>query len=297
MPFAAAFLLKDPKKVRLLGKEISAIADRHTLVRGAEILLRAEQALRGPLGQELIYDLIEAGVLLKRQPATSIDGYLFSIDSSAIHDFIEKEAIAAEAIRLLEHRFKEDCPISVSFAATVPEGFEAASEGFEEIYPALIRIAASATQQLWIVNPFVDEYGAESLLPSLIGAAKCGVEIRILGRQVFDPSKQIFEKGVGTILSEFHKNDLLGSIQLRDLFLQDENGRQIYGLHTKMMIADATMAYIGSANLTKHSLRSNYELGVILRGKGILPLLSITNKLWDVSTVINLEPFIAECAR
>src|SRR5690606_12557977 len=146
---------------------------------------------------------------------------------------------------------------------TVPDTYADAAEGFEEIYPALIRIAAEETHDLWIINPFFDIYGAQSLIPSLIGAAKNGVNIHILGSRICDPQDQGFDPSVGCIASAFVKKDLVNKIEIRDFFRQDESGRLIYGLHSKMMMADKLIAYIGSANITKHSLRSNFEIGVI----------------------------------
>jgi phosphatidylserine/phosphatidylglycerophosphate/cardiolipin synthase-like enzyme len=287
MSFEVAFRLKDPNAVRQLERIVCTIADHHELIRGTDILWKVEQALGRPIGAGIVYDLVAGGVLIKHRPSKSIEDYLFEVDNSKAVEYFNKEAIAAEIIQYLDKKSATASSFSITFVATVPDAFVEAAEGFEEIYPTLIRIAAEATQELWIVNPFFDEYGAQYLLPSLIGAAKNGVRIRILGRHIYDPTQQGFDKAIGCIATEFFKENLIGNIEIRDFFRQDESGRYIYGLHTKMMIADASMAYLGSANLTRHSLRSNFEIGVILRGKGIEPLLSITNALWSESTVID----------
>jgi HKD family nuclease len=294
MSFEAAFRLKDPDAVRQLEDVVRTIADNHELIRGTDILWKVEQALGRPIGAGIVYDLVEGGVLIKRRPSKSIEDYLFEVDCSKAEEYFNKEAFAAEVIQQLDKKSSSASSLSITFAATVPDAFVDAAEGFEEIYPALVRIAAEAINELWIVNPFFDEYGAQCLLPSLIGAAKNGVGIRILGRRIYDPTEQGFDKAVGCIVSEFFKEDLIGNIEIRDFFRQDEAGRLVYGLHTKMMIADSSMAYIGSANLTRHSLRSNFEIGVILRGKGIAPLLSITNALWSESTIIDPKLFTDE---
>jgi hypothetical protein len=289
MSFEVAFRLKDPDAVRLLERVVRTIADRHELIRGTDILWRAEQALGRPIGSGIVYDLIEGGVLIKLHPSISIEDYLFEVDCSRAEEYFNKEAFAAEVIQYLDKKSVATSTLSIAFAVTVPDAFIEAAEGFEEIYPALVRIAAEATHDLWIVNPFFDEYGARCLLPSLTGAAKNGVRIRILGRRIFNPPDKGFDKAVGCIASEFLKEDLINNIEIRDFFRQDISGRFVYGLHTKLMIADASMAYLGSANLTRHSLRSNFEIGVILRGKGIEPLLSITNSLWRDSNQIDLS--------
>lgn len=287
MPFEAAFRLKDPHVLRLLEKTIIKIADEHLVIRGTDILWRIEQDIGRPIGTGIIYDLIEGGVLIKRRSSKSIEDYIFEVEREKIEEYFDKEVMAAEIIQNLDKKISATSSLSISFAATVPDIYVDAAAGFEEIYPALIRIAAEATHDLWIVNPFFDEYGAQYLIPSLIGAAKNGVNIRILGRHICNPQDQEFDKSVECISSTFFKEDLINRIEIRDFFRQDESGRLIYGLHTKMMIADENMAYIGSANITRHSLRNNFEIGVILKGKGIEPLLAITSALWAQSTIID----------
>lgn len=287
MSFEAALRLKDPHALRLLEKTILKIADQHLVIRGTDIFWRIEQDIGQPIGTGIIYDLIEGGVLIKRRSSKSIEDYVFEVEREKIEEYFDKEVMAAEIIQSLEKKISATSSLSISFAATVPDIYADAAEGFEEIYPALIRIAAEATHDLWIVNPFFDEYGAQYLIPSLIGAAKNGVNIRLLGRHICNPKDQEFDKSVGCISSEFSKEDLINRIEIRDFFRQDDSGRLIYGLHTKMMIADEHMAYIGSANITRHSLRSNFEIGVILKGKGIEPLLAITRALWAQSTSID----------
>jgi phosphatidylserine/phosphatidylglycerophosphate/cardiolipin synthase-like enzyme len=287
MSFEAAVRLKDPNVVRLLEKTILKIADQCLLIRGTDILWRIEQDIGRPIGAGIIYDLIEGGVLVKRRSSKSIEDYLFEVECKKIQEYFDKEVMAAEIIQILDKKTSAASSLSISFAATVPDTYADAAEGFEEIYPALIRIAAEATHDLWIINPFFDIYGAQSLIPSLIGAAKNGVNIHILGRRICDPQDQGFDPSVGCIASAFVKKDLVNKIEIRDFFRQDESGRLIYGLHSKMMIADKLIAYIGSANITKHSLRSNFEIGVILKGRGIEPLLTITGALWSESTIID----------
>ena len=46
-------------------------------------------------------------------------------------------------------------------------------------------------------------------------------------------------------------------------YLCEKQGRtQMYQLHAKMVLADASMAYVGSANFTDTSLHYNFELGL-----------------------------------
>jgi len=291
MAFETAFRFKDPDAVRKAEKALLSLAERGLLIRGADIVsgVRREAAL--PVSSGLLYELIAGGAIVIRHPANSIEDYLFDVDLNAAGEFFQRESFAAEVVRQYEQRRPAAKPLGISYAVTVPLEFPNAAEGFEEIEPALMRLAAEADRDLWIVNPFFDEYGAQRLLPSMIGAAKSGTNIWILGRQLGSASGPESNTAVKEIASAFIAEDLAMMIEIRDFYRQDEQGRQVYALHTKMMIADNSIAYIGSANLTKHCLRNNFELGVILRGEGVRPLSELTRSMWHEAESINLNEF------
>ena len=53
---------------------------------------------------------------------------------------------------------------------------------------------------------------------------------------------------------------------------RQNDGQGRYGsLHVKCAVADASLLFISSANLTGHALSLNMELGVLIRG-GLLPV-------------------------
>lgn len=54
-------------------------------------------------------------------------------------------------------------------------------------------------------------------------------------------------------------------------YLCEKQGKsQMYQLHAKMILADTTMAYLGSANFTDTSLHYNFELGLYLEDRDVL---------------------------
>ena len=54
-------------------------------------------------------------------------------------------------------------------------------------------------------------------------------------------------------------------------YLCEKQGKtQMYQLHAKMILADATMAYLGSANFTDTSLHYNFELGLYLEDRNMI---------------------------
>jgi phosphatidylserine/phosphatidylglycerophosphate/cardiolipin synthase-like enzyme len=113
--------------------------------------------------------------------------------------------------------------------------------------------------------------------------------VKILGRDIHKPSGRDAPSPVEIFAEAFADNDLSPHLEIRDFFRKDSKGNQIYALHTKMMIADEIFAYIGSANLTKHSLRNNFEIGVVLKGGKVSSLADIAKKIWANATVVNFD--------
>lgn len=289
MVYEIASRLKDPDLVRKVEATVKSFEENASFIRGSDILHRLEQEYHIAANPAILYDLIHAGILIKQTPAQNIEDYLLKIDFSKVPSFFMTEIFAAAVIRDYEKKNLSANSLEIAFAATIPKKFNNSYTEFDEIYPTLIRIAAAAKHDLWIINPFFDEYGAKYLLPSLIGAAKNEVMIRILGREICSESEQDFIKPIKCIADEFAKEGLSPYLEIRDFYQTDENRNQIYALHTKMMIADENIAYIGSANLTRHSLKNNFEIGVILKGAGVRPLVDLTTYVWDNSAHVDLD--------
>jgi HKD family nuclease len=289
MVYEVAARLKDPVAVKNVEKILKSLRKDSLIIRGAEILDKLEHECPEAANPAILYDLMHIGVLIKESAATSIEDYHFKIDFSKMLSIFRKEIFAAEVIQDFEKRNFSETFLEISYAATIPPKFNNGKFEFNEIYPTLIRIVATAKQDLWIVNPFFDDYGAKYLLPSLIGAAKNGVMIRILGREICVGSEHEFIKPIEFIADEFANEDLSHHLEIRDFYQTDMKGNQIYALHTKMMIADKNVAYIGSANLTKHSLKNNFEIGVILKGDGVRPLVDLTAHVWDNATHVDFD--------
>ncbi|WAC05332.1 MAG: phospholipase D-like domain-containing protein [Methanoregula sp.] len=289
MVYEIATRLKDPVAVSKVEKLLKSMQKGSLIIRGTDILDKLEHSCPEAANPAMLYDLMHAGVLKKESAAASIEDYHFKFDFRRLSSIFQKEIFAAEVIRDFERRNISENSLEISYAATIPPKFSISNFEIKEIYPSLIRIIAAANHNLWIINPFFDEYGAKKLLPSLVGAAKNGITIRILGREICRGSEHEFIKPIEYIAAEFSDENLSEHLEIRDFYHMDKKGNQIYALHTKMMIADDMFAYIGSANLTKHSLKNNFEIGVILKGPGVKPLVGLTVHVWDNSSHVDLD--------
>ena len=66
-------------------------------------------------------------------------------------------------------------------------------------------------------------------------------------------------------------------------YLHERQARaQMFQLHAKMILSDASLAYVGSANFTDTSLHYNFELGVVSADRLLIERLhALFDHLWD----------------
>lgn len=285
MKYDLALILKSKKRVSEVKKHLILIFSENNIIKGSQIIDLLRGYCTASERESILYSLKENGILLNVKPAPSIHDYQFKLNSKDIDLFFTCEENAAEVLEKYLERTCEPDENVVSFVSTVPSEFLALSKKTDQIEPALIRLISKATKTLWIVNPFFDKFGATIILDALLGAAKQGVHIKIMSRDYLENPNQ--KESLQYIASEFEKNGLLESLEYRDLFLRSENGKQIYALHSKLLVSDLS-AYIGSANLTEHSMRNNFELGVIIYGTSILPVIDLVEKMWNYATRVKI---------
>jgi putative cardiolipin synthase len=146
-------------------------------------------------------------------------------------------------------------PADPSFSSVTPTRF-----GMEWLMPSLGRLIKQAENEIIILNPFFEK----------------DVEVKIITRYLHDPSSHN-----RSVVEEFTDICRERGIPLQNLTLLDytiwdeetditdqkqdgENPK--FTLHAKLLIADQTRAYLGSANVTDYGFERYLEIGAILDG-------------------------------
>jgi hypothetical protein len=138
-------------------------------------------------------------------------------------------------------------------------------------------VLAAANMRLRIASPFIEASGLGPLAPWLRPAADRGVELVLLNR---DPGGSPTAAAARDALQR-----LFGArFRIASYHITAE-GRQLLSLHAKLVIADENVAYVGSAEIRRHSLELNFELGVLVCGVAVPGLV----KLFDA--IATLRPF------
>lgn len=140
------------------------------------------------------------------------------------------------------------------------------------IFYSLMEIISSANKRIWITSPYF--IPGESLMDSLIIAAKSGVEIKILVPGISD------SKMVNAAARSYYSELLQHGVRI---FLYGKGF-----VHAKTMLADDNLSIVGSANMDYRSFDLNFEVNAILYSEKITTQLSAAfeNDLKD-STEIN----------
>src|SRR5262245_18387168 len=135
--------------------------------------------------------------------------------------------------------------------------------GFLDTSSAFLRIAQSANKRLIVMIPFIDPSGFK-WLQRVFAGARPEVEKILILREL---SKYAADISV-------HHQDWLAALKVRiedyHLAHEPESGRKLANetFHAKVLLADETLAYVGSANLLWSSEAASLEAGVVIEGDG-----------------------------
>ena len=150
------------------------------------------------------------------------------------------------------------------FADLSPSDFE-----MRRLTSALLGLCRDARETLTVVSPYLESGGIEWLLPGIEGAIQRGVDVTVVSREL--------ESGEPNMAALSDLFDLAGGdngeLQVYDYYEADPDSRQpLYTLHSKVLIADADRAYVGSANFTTYGFTQNLEVGVVVEGPQVKQL-------------------------
>lgn len=120
------------------------------------------------------------------------------------------------------------------------------------------RLLESARKSIKIFSPYVD-----NSFTGMAQAAQAPIQVVTTLRDSKMKSSPVLERFATTR-------------PLAVRYLCEKQGKtQMYQLHAKMILADAAMAYLGSANFTDTSLHYNFELGLYTEDRDVIGRLHV----------------------
>lgn len=285
--------MKSADEIEALQEKMRSLAKKNALVSGREIIKSAEGILDKKLHVPLLYLLKNEKVIITEEAASAVEDYLFTFDLKSLETYFEEQKLGAKVLSEAEEYAVPKKDDFVEIVATLPPViiFGEKIQQIEPIDPAIKRLIISAENALWIVNPFFDVFGTASILPALASTASRGAEIKIVTREIFEKEKNwSLLNSLKLLISKFEEEKIIHKLEIRDFFKRSgTTRRQIYALHSKLVLSDESACYIGSANVTEAGLKSNFEIGVVIRGKKVKPIAELVNKLWENSKSVALN--------
>jgi phosphatidylserine/phosphatidylglycerophosphate/cardiolipin synthase-like enzyme len=153
-------------------------------------------------------------------------------------------------------------PLPPSFLAEHLAGSPGRPGGYLPTSEAFLRVARAAKRRIVVLTPFIDRNGF-GWLRGLLGAVDPGVERIIVLREV---------ERLAIELSVEHR-DWLEEMRVKvfDYHLPHPRGARVLPIetfHAKIVVADDTVAYVGSANVLGSGDGTSLEAGVLVDGRG-----------------------------
>lgn len=232
--------------------------DARTLTAAAGLSVAEEQG-----AEQLLRSLAAAGLA---EPADN--GYRVT---AAVHVELAGAATSLAAIDFYQSEIHED-ETAAQVVLTRPShatelearlmerGWRtAAIEPTERAFMSLVR---QARRRLVVMTPFLDERGAE-WLQELLKPLPASVALTLVLRSLEDRSRSDYPLGFNLLADWLAERGVTVVNYSRQHI--PRQGRETF--HAKVILADTTLAYVGSVNLTQASRDYSMELGVVLRGR------------------------------
>jgi phosphatidylserine/phosphatidylglycerophosphate/cardiolipin synthase-like enzyme len=141
-------------------------------------------------------------------------------------------------------------------------------------------LATSATKSLTVMTPFLDVHGGR-WLGQLLRRTKKHIKRTVILRHTADPKHYAYPVGIEALRNS------LGDIQIDVLdYLIQKPAGGYETFHAKVILADDSYAYVGSANMNRASLEYSMELGVLLRGDAARRISQIVDAIKKIATVL-----------
>lgn len=253
--------------------------------RGTELFESLKGVQVDPMEQEAFL----IGLLLNDAATRTISGD--SLQHSEYQILVERATDVLYqqlvATRVLEQQAQpdEENETIVETLATVPPKVNASRLSGPRVGPLAPRLRSillEARQSVRIANPYFD--AGQRILRDIVALPQKGVETRILTRETNRAEHC-------AILNKMYNSlnpDKRHLFNIRELYELNDAGYQTTATHAKIVVADDTVAYVGSANFTATSLTTNFELGMKLQGPPVEDVATVFDEVYRCSRRVEM---------
>lgn len=282
--FTIATLSDSTTRIGLLATAVGSLGSgRVSVTRGdIDAELPADESLGTVEAETLFVGLILNDAAEKVTRESPFVDATFQIDVERAQIVLKEQAVAKAALESEgESPQREKDP---ELVATVPSQLDVDLPSSVGDLDSRVRSALlTADDVVRIANPYFDlDHPTVETLRTL---PRRGVETRILTRSV-DPGTDRHNvlSTMNTTLSP-NEREL---VDVAELFALDDAGHQAYATHAKLVVADDTQCYLGSANFTVTNLSSNFEVGILTSGPEVSVAATTFDRVFEASRSVTL---------
>lgn len=284
--FTIARGMRDPEKIRKVrdyfsrqSKEFVRV-DRETIndsVSWSTPMTKSE-------AESLFTGLVLAGAATEDEKGATFADYTFYVDCVEAARILEGQRIGREAMDQVAQT--DSRGYEAVLTATLPSGMDGFDDGqIRQLSSDVRQLFFDADSTVRIANPYFDE--SRTVIEDIASLVNRGVTTKILTRETHAGGSGA-RSAVNSIYDEV-STDNRRHLKVRDLYRRDdETGRQSVATHAKIVIADDSPCYVGSANLTEMNLANNFEMGVLMWGNIVSNAIHVFDHVFESSEIVNL---------
>lgn len=145
--------------------------------------------------------------------------------------------------------------------------------GIRSTEPSMLELINNAKEELQILSYAITS-GANKILIAIEKALARGVKLTF----ILNRDEELSEN----ILNSLKK--MQNTFEYSKIYLFDPRDKA--DLHAKIMVADRTVAILGSSNLTSKGLVWNIEIGILIEDKSVWKLSEVIDRIADMSSLL-----------
>lgn len=235
---------------------------------------------------------IESNVVYMFLGFLEIRGYIASPTGSLSEQYevcMDLLTDSRRARKVLDTELDDRNHLSFEFVCTLPsqdpafEDYDPIDFGMQQITSRLLNLCRESEESLVLVSPYLEVSGMDWLFPGLEGALERGVDLTLVSRELNEgePNFRAIERLVAVA------EECDGELTVYDYYQpRPDSDKPLYTLHSKVLLADDSTAYLGSANFTKYGFSENLEVGVVLQGSKVNQLAELLSHVIKNNAVL-----------
>lgn len=144
-----------------------------------------------------------------------------------------------------------------------------------------------ATNEIRVCSPFMEKRIWDLYHDELVKFAQKNGTIKVLTRELEKNRSKKIE--IQKIIEDFEKKGVAENLQIADYYYSYSRKKLESSTHAKLFISDSSKAYVGSGEIRKNSLKTNFEVGVILTGEIVDSISLSFDYIFSVSNYLEGE--------